>query len=181
MKYDLKADYDFDVTNSITPNIVMRDICDELNTVTKGLVIGNVCEYDGEIESYNSLNAIAALSAGLQGMVNVDIQDKLGAIGDVSFKYELYLSANQFEHYKYRILFAGYDIAGYPVKVVVEQDIADELNRKENSGYIYMVESKEEFEVLLLRILNSKVVEKVVQGLIMATNSKLVTSKVIAE
>lgn len=177
MKYDLKADYDFNVTNSITPNIVMKDICDELTTVTKGFVIGNVCEYDGVIESYNSLNAITALSAGLQGIMNVDIQDKLGAIGDVSFKYELYLSANQFENYKYRILFAGYDISGYPVKVVVEQDIADELNQKEDSGYIYKAESKEELEALLLRILNSKVVKKVVQGLIMATNSKLITSK----
>lgn len=177
MKYALKADYDFDATNSITPDMVMRDICNELTELTKGFVVGNVCEYDGNIESYDKLEAMAALATSLQGTMRVDIQDKLGAIGDVNFKYELYLSSNQIENYKYRILFAAYGIAGYPVKVIVEQDIADELNNKEDSGYIYTVASKEDFDRLLISIFNSKTIQKVVQGLIIATNSKLLKLK----
>lgn len=177
MKYELKANYDFDTTNSITPDMVMRDVCKDLNELTKGFVVGNVCEYNGNIESYDTLGAMAALTTSLQGVIRVDIQDKLGAIGDVNFKYELYLSANQIENYKYRILFVGYGISGYPVKVVVEQDIADELNDKEDSGYIYTVESKEDFEKLLISIFNSKTIQKVVQGLIIATNRKLLELK----
>ncbi len=173
MKYDLKANYDFDATNSITPDMIMRDICDELSKITKGFVVGNVCEYDGNIESYDTLGAMAALTTSLQGVMRVDIQDKLGAIGNVNFKYELYLSANQIENYKYRILFVGYGITGYPVKVVVEQEIADELNNKEDSGYIYLIKSKEDFEKLLISIFNSKTIQKVVQSLIIATNRKL--------
>ena len=177
MKYELKANYDFDRTNSITPDMVMRDVCKDLNELTKGFVVGNVCEYNGNIESYDTLGAMAALTTSLQGVMRVDIQDKLGAIGDVNFKYELYLSANQIENYKYRILFVGYGISGYPVKVVVEQDIADELNDKEDSGYIYTVESKDDFEKLLISIFNSKTIQKVVQGLIIATNRKLLELK----
>lgn len=177
MKYELNTNYDFNTTDSITPDMVMRDVCSDLNELTKGFVVGNVCEYDGNIESYDTLGAMTALATSLQGITRVDIQEKLGAIGDVNFKYELYLSANQIENYKYRILFLGYGISGYPVKVVIEQDIADELNNKEDSGYIYTVESKEDFEKLLISIFNSKTIQKVVQGLIIATNRKLLEAK----
>lgn len=177
MKYDLKADYDFDTVNFVTPDMVMKDICNELSELTKGFVQGNVCEYDGNIESCDTLGAMSALAASLQGVMKVDIQDKLGAIGDMNFKYELYLSANQIENYKYRILFAAYGVAAYPVKVVLEQEIADELNNKEDSGYIYTIESKEDFERLLISIFNSKTIQKVVQDLISATKRKLLTLK----
>ena len=177
MGYDLRTDYDFSATNSITPDIVMKDICNELEKVTKGFVTANVCEYEGKIESYDTLGAMAALATTLQATMRVDIQDKLGAIGEANFKYELYLSASQIENYKYRVLFIGYGIAGYPVKVVVEQDIADELNDRENSGYIYTVESKDEFKKLLISILNSKTMQKVIQNLIIASNRKLLEKK----
>lgn len=102
----------------------------------------------------------------------MDIQDKLGVIEETSFKYEMYLTASKIENYKYRILFAGYGIEGYPVKIVLEQDIADELNQKEDSGYIYTVNSKEEFERLLVSIFNSKTLQKIIQSLITASNRK---------
>lgn len=109
--------------------------------------------------------------------MRVDIQDKLGAIGEINFKYELYLSASQIENYKYRVLFAGFGIQGYPVKVVVEQEIADELNGEEDSGYIYTAESKDDFERLLISILNSKTIQKIIQNLIIASNRKLLMQK----
>lgn len=177
MGYDLKSDYDFSATNSITPDKVMRDICNELEKVTRGFVVANVCEYEGKIESYDTLGAMAALATSLQATMRVDVQDKLGAIGETNFKYELYLSANQIQNYKYRVLFLSYGIAGYPVKVVVEQDIADELNNEENSGYIYTMNSKNDFEKLLINILNSKTLQNVIQNLITASNRKLLERK----
>lgn len=173
MKYGLKSDYDFNQANVITPDIVMREVCDELSEITKGLVTGNVSEYEGQIDSYDMVSAMAAVSASLAATTKKDIQDKLGAVGESSFKYELYLSASEIKNYKYRILFVGYPIGGYPVEVVVEQGIADELNHAEGSGYVYTVESKEEFEGLLVQILNSKVIQKVIQNLITVSNKKL--------
>ena len=109
--------------------------------------------------------------------MRIDIQDKLGVIEETSFKYEMYLTANQIENYKYRVMFVGYGIAGYPVKVVLEQDIADELNNKEDSGYIYTIDSKTEFEELLVSVFNSKTMQKIIQNLITASNRKLLEQK----
>jgi len=89
----------------------------------------------------------------------------------------MYLTANQIENYKYRVMFVGYGIAGYPVKVVLEQDIADELNNKEDSGYIYTIDSKTEFEELLVSVFNSKTMQKIIQNLITASNRKLLEQK----
>ena len=84
---------------------------------------------------------------------------------------------NQIENYKYRVMCVGYGIAGYPVKVVLEQDIADELNNKEDSGYIYTIDSKTEFEELLVSVFNSKTMQKIIQNLITASNRKLLEQK----
>lgn len=177
MKYELDANYDFSEVNIVAPNQVMQEVCDELNKITKGFVTGNICEYDGNIESYDTFGVMASIAASLNAVTRVDIQDKLGAIGDEVFKYELYLASNQIDSYKYRILFVSYGISGYPVKVVVEQGIADELNGAEDSGYIYTIENNEEFEKLLVSIFNSKIIKKVIQDLIIATNRKLLSKK----
>lgn len=177
MGYNLKTDYDFSVVNSVMPDVVMSDICNELEKITKGFVVANVREYDGKIESYDTIGAMAALAASLQTSMRVDIQDKLGVIDETSFKYEMYLTASQIENYKYRILFIGYGITGYPAKIVLEQDIADELNNKEDSGYIYTVNSKTELEELLVSIFNSKTLQKIIQNLITASNRKLLDQK----
>ena len=163
MGYNLKTDYDFSVVNSVMPDVVMSDICNELEKITKGFVVANVREYDGKIESYDTIGAMAALAASLQTSMRVDIQDKLGVIDETSFKYEMYLTASQIE--------------GYPAKIVLEQDIADELNNKEDSGYIYTVNSKTELEELLVSIFNSKTLQKIIQNLITASNRKLLDQK----
>lgn len=177
MGYNLKADYNFDIVDSIMPDIVMSDICNEMEKITHGFVYANVREYEGKIESYDTMGAMAALASSLQNTLHVDIQDKLGTIEETNFKYELYLTASQIENYKYRVLFVGYGIAGYPVKVVLEQDIADELNKEENSGYIYTLGSKDEFEKLLVSIFNSRTIQKIVQNLITASHRKLLEKK----
>ena len=50
MGYNLKTDYDFSAVDSVMPDIVMSDICNELEKITKGFVVANVREYDGKIE-----------------------------------------------------------------------------------------------------------------------------------
>ena len=157
--------------------IILSSGAQEKPQIAEVVAVGPGKEYDGKIESYDTMGAMAALAASLQTSMRIDIQDKLGVIEETSFKYEMYLTANQIENYKYRVMFVGYGIAGYPVKVVLEQDIADELNNKEDSGYIYTIDSKTEFEELLVSVFNSKTMQKIIQNLITASNRKLLEQK----
>ena len=62
-----------------------------------------------------------------------------------------------------------YDIGMYPVKIVLEQGIADEIFKKENANYIIEYETKNELENVIINILKTKKVIKVMQELIYAT------------
>lgn len=79
------------------------------------------------------------------------------------------MTAPKIENYKYRILFFEYGIGMYPVKIVLEQGIADEIFKKENANYIIEYETKIELENVIVNILKTKKVIKVMQELIYAT------------
>ena len=127
-------------------------------------------EYEGPIESYDQLSAFASIASALgTSVIHKDIQDNLGAIGYQNFKFEFFLTAPKIENYKYRILFFEYGIGMYPVKIVLEQGIADEIFKKENANYIIEYETKNELENVIINILKTKKVIKVMQELIYAT------------
>ena len=73
------------------------------------------------------------------------------------------------KNYKYRILFFEYGIGMYPVKIVLEQGIADEIFKKENANYNNWIWNKNELENVIINILKTKKVIKVMQELIYAT------------
>ena len=102
-------------------------------------------------------------------VIHKDIQDNLGTIGYQNFKFEFFVKAPKIENYKYRILFFEYGIGMYPVKIVLEQGIADEIFKKENANYIIEYETKTELENVIVNILKTKKVIKVMQELIYAT------------
>lgn len=56
----------------------------------------------------------------------------------------------------------------YPVKIVLEQGIADEIFKKENADYVVEYATKTELENVILNILKTKKVTKVMQELIYA-------------
>lgn len=56
----------------------------------------------------------------------------------------------------------------YPVKIVLEQGIADEIFKRENANYIIEYATKTELENVILKILETKKVIKVMQELIYA-------------
>lgn len=163
MSYNLNTEYEFNNENFETPDLILEDICKQLNNITKSFVQGNVKKFDGQIESYSMLS----IDTGLNNMLKVNIQDELGEVGDKAvLRYEFFISAPKIKNYKYRIMFLEYGITGYPVKIVLEQGIADELNDKENSGYVYEIETKQEFEDIVVRIINTKKIRKIIQDLI---------------
>lgn len=57
----------------------------------------------------------------------------------------------------------------YPVKIVLEQGIADEIFKKENANYIIEYETKMNWKNVIINILKTKKVIKVMQELIYAT------------
>lgn len=174
MGYNLNEEYDFSYENLETPDMVLAEICTQLDNITKSFVQGNLRGYEGPIESYDQLSAMASIAASISGVTRVDIQNRLGEIGTgTDIKFEFFLSASQIPDYKYRILFMQYGMTGYPVKVVLEQGIADELNGKEDSEYIYEIDSKEKFESLIVQILNSTKLKRIIQDLITVSMRKL--------
>lgn len=78
------------------------------------------------------------------------------------------MTTSKLEDYKYRVLFFEYGIGMYPVKIVLEQGIADEIFKKENADYVVEYATKTELENVILNILKTKKVTKVMQELIYA-------------
>ena len=148
----------------------MEEIGYEIEKVTKGFVKGIVRKYEGHIESYDQISSFASIAAALgSSAIHKDVQDKLGSIGDDIFKFEFYLVAPKFVNYKYRVLFFEYGIGNYPVKLVLEQGIADEIFGVENSDYIIIKDTKSELENTITNIMSSKKVIKIMQDLIVAS------------
>lgn len=172
MKYDfdLEGKLNFDDVEITSPDKVISEIGQQLTEATKGFIKGEVREYDGFIESYDQLSAFASIAATLgTSVVRKDIQEKLGAINFESFKFEFFLTTPKLDSYKYRILFFEYGIGNYPVKLVLEQGIADEIFG-EDANYVIEYATKEELENVISNILKSKKVIKIMQDLINATH-----------
>ena len=145
--------------------IVIENIVSQINGETDGMVFGSVEKYEGAVESYVSPSI---LDLGfIKTETKVDIQESLGKIGDEVHKYEFFLNTPVYEQYQYRVCFIEYGTANYPVKVIVEQSIADEINKSGyNSKYVYLCRNRSELENLIINVIYSKKVISVIQELI---------------
>ena len=172
MKYnfELEGKLNFDNIEITSPDEVISEMGKQLTEATKGFIKGVVREYDGSIESYDQLSVFASIAASLgTAVVRNDIQEKLGPINYKSSKFEFFLVAPKLDSYKYRILFFEYGIGNYPVKLVLEQGIADEIFG-EDANYVIEYATKDALENLICNILKSKKVIRVMQDLINATH-----------
>ena len=154
---------------AVSPDTVIAELGNQLEKATNGFIKGVVREYNGPIESYDQMSAFASIASALgTSLVHRDIQDNLGEIGYQEYKFEFFLTTSKLEDYKYRVLFFEYGIGMYPVKIVLEQGIADEIFKKENADYVVEYATKTELENVILNILKTKKVTKVMQELIYA-------------
>ena len=171
MSYDFNFDgiLNYDDDQAVSPDTVIAELGNQLEKATNGFIKGVVREYNGPIESYDQMSAFASIASALgTSLVHRDIQDNLGEIGYQEYKFEFFLTTSKLEDYKYRVLFFEYGIGMYPVKIVLEQGIADEIFKKENADYVVEYVTKTEFEIVILNILKTKKVTKVMQELIYA-------------
>ena len=171
MSYDFNFDgiLNYDDDQAVSPDTVIAELGNQLEKATNGFIKGVVREYNGPIESYDQMSAFASIASALgTSLVHRDIQDNLGEIGYQEYKFEFFLTTSKLEDYKYRVLFFEYGIGMYPVKIVLEQGIADEIFKKENADYVVEYATKTELENVILNILKTKKVTKVMQELIYA-------------
>lgn len=167
-KIDISEKLSFERIDLTAPNIVIENLASQIKEQTKNIIICSVETYNGQVVSYKAPNVFSSLQTVLVlENEEIDIQESLGESGEEIYKYEFYLSTPVFEQYKYRIGFIQYGIANYPVMVVLEQGVADEISSGSNNGnYIYKCNNPTELEELIIKVIYSKKIIGVMQEII---------------
>lgn len=162
-----KGTFSFELLDKYPPEIVIRNALKQIEEATNGYVVGTIKDYEGPISSYSKQVGIASALEAIQSTsrtITVDIQEKLGKQDDKNHKYEVYLTARGLEHYKYRIMFVNYGTVSYPVKIVMNEEISIEYDRKRN--FTYLVKSMKELEDMINKVIDSNIIVSLVQNLI---------------
>ena len=135
------------------PEKFVEKACEDLIELTKGNVIARVDEYKG-----SALNSLIQTMGNFLLTITDDAQRNLGDIGNVSeiYKYyQLYLTSPHTPNYKFGIMFFGYVLGQYPIKIVLDDGIGENLS----------CSTEDEFTEALIKIINSQKVQKVVRAL----------------
>jgi hypothetical protein len=158
----------FDDVDKSAPEKTVSEMCDQLKSQSRDYVQGVVQPYNGHIESYTKVG-FSGITAALSYDQKVDIQSDLGKVGYENHQFEFYLSATSLPQYKFRLMFFSYGIGGYPVKIILEQSVADDVFQRFNGKYIVECKSKDELKNTVSQVLNSKRVVQIIQELINAS------------
>lgn len=167
-KLNFNGKLDFNDIDLTAPDKVIEEILSQLPKETNGIIFGRIQPYDGQVFSYKQI--------GLAGMFatedkQIDIQNNLGKIGEETHKFECFLYTSEYDKYKYRVFFAQYDIANYPVNIILDESVARSISRV-NIGYICTCNTREELEDLIYDIFASKRMIAVMQELIRINQAK---------
>jgi len=151
------------------PEEIVKQQCEHLCRITNEKVFAKVSEYEVGTNDYiyeesPALTAYNSVQKSF-GSQKVHIQDKLGDVGtkpeDMYFNYEFYLTSPATPKYRFRIMFFGYVSDQYPVTLVLNSDIANDIDESDR----VVCDSEEEFIGYLQRMLNSTRVMSVIRAL----------------
>lgn len=173
-KLDIRGKLDFSEIDLTAPEKVIDNFFDELSNETQGIVLGRIQPYDGHVESYTRRGWASSISLAVaidSADKVIDIQDELGASGEIDHKFECYIYTPAYEHYKYRVFFLKYGVSNYPTKIVLEQSVAESISIG-NSSYVYNCNNRNELEELLIAIFSSKRLISIMQEIIRIYQSK---------
>ena len=157
----LKEKLSFDKVDLTTPDKVVKEVGNELSEITQGMVKCEVQPYDGPIRSFTQTKEVGAKTVEER----VDIQSRLGEMGNTQKKFEVCLETPNNQDYKFRLMFIEYDATIYPVTAVLESDIANQLPQYGNS-YIYSFKTRKDFQVFFVDVINSDKAVTILQQLI---------------
>lgn len=164
----LEDSLSFDNVDMSAPEKIVSEMCNQIKSQTRDYIQGTVQAYEGHIESYTR-EGFGSITVALSSNKEVDIQNNLGKVGYEEHKFEFYLSAIALPQYRFRLMFFSYGIGGYPVRIVLEQSIADEIFQRSNGQYIIECNSMDDLKNTVIRVLNSKRVIRIIQELINAS------------
>jgi len=145
------------------PEKIIEQQCEYLKKLTEGRVIGNIKRYNGKTTDYEEKSTALRMQE-LYGTRNIDIQENLGDLGNIPniyFTFEFYLSSPNTPKYKFRIMFLSYVSDQYPLELVLDEDIADEIYENEK----VLCANEEEFIRYMTQIINSSKVSSVIRAL----------------
>lgn len=163
----IKDDFIFSEEDLTPPEEVIQEYAEQLKESTRNYVKGIIEPYTGEIESYIKFGITSALD--FTSDKKYDIQKDLGVIGDTKKKFEFYLASDKLPNYKFRIMFLEYEIGIYPVKIVLEQRIADEIKGRIDSNYILNIRDKKDLQNTINTVFSTTRIHDVMQGIINAS------------
>lgn len=172
----IKDNFVFSEEDLTPPEEVIQEYAEQLKEITKNYVKGIVEPYTGKIESYTRYGLTTAFD--ITSDKKYDIQKDLGVIGNSKKKFEFYLGSDILPNYKYRILFFEYEIGFYPVKIVLEQRIADEIKGRSDSSYILNIRDKKDLQSTINSVFSTTRIHDVMQGII---NASIVSKKQIEQ
>lgn len=110
--------------------------------------------------------------AELSTMTLRDVQQITSGLS-TDFQYALYLKSDMVPEYRLKVLTFGYDVELMPVKIVLNNDIAEELHGKKlvRGDYI-TIETEEKFRDYLSSVFRSNHFVNVVSGLLKLAQKK---------
>lgn len=170
-KFNFNEKLDFSDIDLTAPEKVIEEILSQLPEETNGIILSKIQPYSGHVFSYKRAGFSGI--AGALGTVDkeVDIQEELGSIGQETHKFECFLYTPEYDKYKYRMFFVKYDVANYPVDIILDESVAKSISGPKR-GYIYTCDTREELENLIYNIFGSKRIITVMQELIRINQAK---------
>lgn len=159
--------FDFQLKDTKTADQVLKEFGEKISSWTRGMVQCEVLTYEGETESYTRKSGFAVAAeafAHMDGDITVDIQNTLGEQSEIDNKFEVCLTVKGLEYYKYRLMFIRYGAIAYPVKVIMNEDIAKAYAGKEQ--YKYIIDSMSELENMIEQVFATEYCTKLIQSLI---------------
>lgn len=164
-----------------SPKKIVEVQCDFIREATNYEIKAQITPYSGPIRSYMKPSFSNAIKSSFIFSDDkfVDIQEDLGDIGSRYFTFEFFISSPSVPNYKYRIMFMQYEIGYYPLFLVLDDEIAEEIISPlpENvsnglSNQNVLCENEADFIKLLKKVIASQKVRKVITSLKrMATSS----------
>ncbi len=170
-KLNFNGKLDFSDIDLTAPDKVIEEILAQLPRETNEIIFGKIQPYDGPVFSYKTVGFAGMAEALGTVSQNVDIQDKLGEIGQEDYKFECFLYTSEYDKYKYRVFFVQYDVANYPVSIILDESVAESISGV-NRGYVYRCDTREELEKLIYGIFGSKRIMEVMQELVRISQVK---------
>ena len=160
-----KQTFNFELLDTDTPEVVIKNSLKQIEEATRGYVCGRIEKYDGPVRSYIKKSGIAAMIGSLQTNLETgSIQEDLGEQDKEKHRYEVFLIVKGLEHYRYRMMFVDYGAVSYPVMIVMNQDLALEYSGKWSDTF--QIDSMKKLEEMMNKVINSETMLTLIQNLI---------------